>query len=202
MTQHVGLPPLSGGGSDVDFAEADQREMAERRHQRGAPPAPYPARRPAIWHSATRRTRRYGSRAAAPPAAERCSMKRRMPASALTRVRMISSPPGRSTRANSSSAASGFGTAVTTYCAITTSKELSGNSSFSASITASPSTFLSRNSADALLGLLQHGFRNVGAEDAQVRPVLRKGNAGTDADLEHAPADPVGRSDRRPCGPC
>ena len=56
-------------------------------------------------------------------------------------ARMIS-PPGFRTRANSSSVASGRGTVDTTYCAITTSKELSGKSRLLASITASCSTWV------------------------------------------------------------
>ncbi|KAH2775487.1 hypothetical protein KXW38_001979, partial [Aspergillus fumigatus] len=41
-----------------------------------------------------------------------------------------------------------------------------------------------------------HGFGNVGAEDAQMRCVLRQRDAGADADFEHAPADTVGRGNR------
>src|SRR6201999_1783547 len=123
----------------------------------------------------------------------RCSMKRRTPASALTRVRMMSSPPGRSTRANSSSATSGFGTAVTTYCAITTSNELSGNSSFSASITASPSIFFKWASATRRFAFFSISS---GISVADIRRIERQGNAGADADFEDAAAELVGRLDR------
>jgi hypothetical protein len=50
---------------------------------------------------------------------------------------------------------------------------------------------------NALLRLLQHRLRNVGAEDAQVRRILRQRDAGADADLEHAAADLVGGMDCR-----
>ena len=45
---------------------------------------------------------------------------------------------------------------------------------------------------DARPRLAQHRFRDIGAEDAQVRRVLRQRDAGADADLEHASADAVG----------
>src|SRR6202035_3552931 len=45
---------------------------------------------------------------------------------------------------------------------------------------------------DPALGLAQHRFRNVGAEDAKMRSVLRQRDAGADTDLEHAAADLVG----------
>ena len=61
-------------------------------------------------------------------------------ASALTRLSSTISPPGFSTRANSSRATSGFGTVLTTHWATTTSKEASGKSNRSASMTARPST--------------------------------------------------------------
>ena len=66
------------------------------------------------------------------------------------------SPPGLSTRANSSSVASGSGTAVMTYCATTTSNDASGKPSACASITASASTLVELVLGDALVRLAQH----------------------------------------------
>ncbi len=56
-----------------------------------------------------------------------------------------------------------------------------------------PLDVLETELGDAPLRLLQHRFRNVGAEDSQMRRVLRQGNSRTDTDFEHAPADPIGR---------
>ena len=98
--------------------------MAERRH--GAPfddphaamprrplREPLPAGIPAA------------SRAGGQAARAARSNAERSPASAPRWLTSTISPPGRSTRANSSSVASGSGTAVMTYCATTTSKEAS-----------------------------------------------------------------------------
>ena len=76
------------------------------------------------------------------------STRARGPPSAPMRLVRMMTPPGLNTRTNSSSAASGFGTAVTTYCATTTSKLASGKSRCSASITDNPS-MLARPSRSA-----------------------------------------------------
>src|ERR1700733_513326 len=83
----------------------------------------------------------------------------RIPASAPMRLVMTISPPGLTTRTNSSKALSGCGTAVTTYCATTTSKDESGKSRLSASMTASPSTWVKCN-----LATRSRALHNISAE--------------------------------------
>ena len=83
----------------------------------------------------------------------------RAPLSAPMWLTSTISPPGLSTRANSSSVASGSGTAVMTYCATITSNESSGNARCLASITASASTLLKPNVSTRSFAL-----RSIGAE--------------------------------------
>ncbi len=123
-------------------------------------------------------------------------MKRRTPASALTRVGMISSPPGRTTRANSSIAASGFGTARQHVLRHHHVERIVGEFELLGIHHREALDILQAVLGDALLGLLQHRFRNVGAEDADVLAIERQRDAGADADFEHAAADLVGGLDR------
>jgi len=122
------------------------------------------------------------------------SMVPRRPPSAPTRVVITISPPGRQTRANSSSAHSGRGTAVTTYCATTTSKESSGKSSASASPTSIASTLPSFSRSTR-----SRAFSSIGSEISMPISWLDaaycgKRNARADANLEDAPADLFGRA--------
>ncbi len=91
--------------------------------------------------------------------ANQCSSARRNPASAPTRLTSTISPPGLSTRANSSSVASGFGTVVTTYCATTTSNECIGKGQMLGIHHPKPLDILSPNSATRSCAL-----RNIGSE--------------------------------------
>ena len=60
-----------------------------------------------------------------------------------------------------------------------------------------PLDILQAELGDPLPRLLQHRLRNIGAEDAKMRRILRQRDAGADADLEHAAADLVGGRNRR-----
>ena len=126
--------------------------------------------RAAAWRAVRRRARRH----AAPPSARAAPREFRPPAEPAGQRReqllehraqprfgaeMIDQhdlAAGPQDASNSSSVASGSGTAVMTYCATTTSKEASSKPRFCASITASPSTLLSpcsRTRAFALRGI-------------------------------------------------
>ncbi|MGY4285878.1 hypothetical protein ACVWXO_005098 [Bradyrhizobium sp. LM2.7] len=86
---------------------------------------------------------------------------------------------------------------MTTYCAITTSKGIVGEFELLGVHHREALDVLQLAVGDALARLVEHRFRNVGAEDAQMRRVHRQRDAGADADLEHAAADLVGGRDRR-----
>ena len=182
----------------TELAEADEREMAERRHR---PALDEIGRRRALGPALETRPRKLG-----PPAQplrdrlehmlERACASR---PSAPTRLTITSSPPGRSTRRNSSSAISGWGTVLTTYWATTTSKELSAKLRFSASITSSRSTCSSPSSfTPALPRHLQHRLGDIDADDTAPGGVVGQRDARADAHLQDASADCSLAP--RPCG--
>ena len=128
--------------------------------------------------------------------ANHCSRARRNPASAPTRLTSTISPPGFSTRANSSSVASGFGTVVMTYCATTTSNEASGNDRLLGVHHPESLDIGEAELGDPLLRLAQHRLGNIDAADAAGARIVRQRDAGADADLEDAAADALGGGDR------
>ena len=112
----------------------------------------------------------------------------------------IISPPGLSTRTNSSSVPSGSGTAVMTYCATTASKTSSGKARFFASITREHFDIAEPQRAHALLRLAQHRLGDVDADRLRGARIIGQRDAGADADVEDAAADAVGLRDRSTAG--
>ena len=130
--------------------------------------------------------------------ANQCSSARRSPASAPTRLTRTISPPGFSTRANSSSVASGLGTVVTTYCATTTSNESSGKVEPLGVHHLEALDMLSPSSATRSRALRSIGSEMSTPTDAVAARIVGQRDAGADADLEDAAADALGRLDRGP----
>ena len=128
--------------------------------------------------------------------ANHCSSARRNPASAPTRLTSTISPPGLSTRANSSSVASGFGTVVIDVLrhhhverGVRKRQMLGVHHPESLDIGQA-------ELGDPLLRLAQHRLGNVDAANAAGARIIRQRDAGADADLEDAAADAFGGGDR------
>ena len=133
--------------------------------------------------------------------AKHSSNSRRGPRSAPRWLTRMISPPALHARTNSSSVASGCGTAVMTNCATTTSKSAVGQRDRAASITASASTLASLCSATRSAAL-----RNIGSDRSTptvrfTRAIVRQRNAGADADVEDAAARRPAERVRRPRSP-
>ena len=104
------------------------------------------------------------------------------------------------TRANSSSVASGLGTAVITNCATTTSNDWSGKRQPLGVHHRQRFDIVELVFGDALIRLAQHRLRQIDADDSVPSRIVGQRNPGADADFQNAPAlrtaRQLGRYDR------
>jgi hypothetical protein len=84
----------------------------------------------------------------------------------------------------------------TTYCAITTSKELSGKVEIAGVHHGELLDMGQAHLADAGTRLFQHGFGDVDSDDPVLRRIVPERDAGADPDLQNTPADSFGCLDR------